>query len=81
MNYQIAQAMGTKVTYGWLVESVSAQNGLKGGSTQATILGSNVILGGDIVTAINGVRNTLTLMICFHIWSSIRCLARQLILL
>lgn len=60
MNYQIAQAMKTSVTYGWLVESVSSQNGLKGGSTQATILGSNVILGGDIITAINGVRITNT---------------------
>ena len=60
MNYQIAQAMKTSVTYGWLVESVSTQNGLKGGTTQATILGSNVILGGDIVTAINGVRITNT---------------------
>jgi S1-C subfamily serine protease len=60
MNYQIAQAMKTSVTYGWLVESVSAQNGLKGGTTQTTVLGSNVILGGDIVTAINGVRITNT---------------------
>ncbi len=60
MNYQIAQAMGTSVAYGWLVESVSAQNGLKGGSTQATILGSNIMIGGDIVTAINGVRITNT---------------------
>jgi S1-C subfamily serine protease len=60
MNYQIAQAMGTSVTYGWLVESVSAQNGLKGGSTQATILGSNIMIGGDIVIAINGVRITNT---------------------
>ena len=60
MNYQIAQAMGTSVTYGWLVESVSTQNGLKGGSTQATVLGSNVILGGDIISGINGVRITNT---------------------
>ncbi len=60
MNYQIAQAMGTSVTYGWLVESVSAQNGLKGGTTQAKILGSNIVIGGDIVTAINGVRITNT---------------------
>jgi S1-C subfamily serine protease len=52
--------MGTSVTYGWLVESVSAQNGLKGGSTQATILGSNIMIGGDIVIAINGVRITNT---------------------
>ncbi len=43
MNYQIAQAMRTSITYGWLVESVSTQNGLKGGSTQTTILGSNLI--------------------------------------
>jgi S1-C subfamily serine protease len=60
VNYQIAQAMGTSVTYGWLVESVSTQNGLKGGSTQATILGSNIMIGGDIVIAINGVRITNT---------------------
>ncbi len=60
MNYQIAQAMRSSVTYGWLVESVSAQNGLKGGSTQVTILGSNIMIGGDIVTAINGVRITNT---------------------
>ncbi len=60
MNYQIAQAMGTSVTYGSLVESVSTQNGLKGGSTQVTILGSTVTIGGDIITAINGVRITNT---------------------
>jgi S1-C subfamily serine protease len=60
MNYQIAQSMKTSVTYGWLVESVSTQNGLKGGSTQTSILGSNVILGGDIVIAINGDRITNT---------------------
>ncbi|MGD0644833.1 MAG: trypsin-like peptidase domain-containing protein [Candidatus Bathyarchaeia archaeon] len=58
MNYQIAQAMGTSVTYGYLVESVSTQNGLKGGTTQVAILGSNIIIGGDIITAINGTRIT-----------------------
>lgn len=60
MNYQIAQAMGSSVTYGWLVESVSTQNGLKGGNTQSSILGSRVIIGGDIITAINGARITNT---------------------
>ena len=60
MNYQIAQAMGASVTYGFLVESVSTQNGLKGGTTQMSILGSNVIIGGDIIIAINGVRITNT---------------------
>jgi S1-C subfamily serine protease len=60
MTYQIAQAMNTNVTYGWLVESVSVQNGLQGGSTQATVLGSRVIIGGDIITAISGTRITST---------------------
>jgi serine protease Do len=60
MNYQISQAMGSSVTYGWLVESISTQNGLKGGNVQASILGSRVIIGGDIITAINSVRITNT---------------------
>ncbi len=60
MNYQIAQAIGTTTTYGWLVESVSTQNGLKGGSTQTSVLGSTVVTGGDIIIAINGSRITNT---------------------
>jgi S1-C subfamily serine protease len=56
MNYQIAQAMGTTTTYGFLVESVSTQNGLQGGNTQKQVLGSTVTLGGDIITAINNQR-------------------------
>jgi S1-C subfamily serine protease len=60
VNYQIAQAMKTTTTYGYLVESVSSQNGLKGGNTQASILGSTVTLGGDIITSINGARITNT---------------------
>ncbi len=60
MNYQIAQAMETSVTYGWLVERVSFQNGLKGGDIQKNILGSTTILGGDIIIAINSQRITNT---------------------
>jgi S1-C subfamily serine protease len=60
MNYQIAQAMGVSVTYGYLVESVSTQNGLKGGNTQTSILGANLVLGGDIIIGINGARITNT---------------------
>ena len=56
MNYQIAQAIGTNVTYGWLVESVSTQNGLKAGTTQVTAGASTVVIGGDIVIGINGTR-------------------------
>ncbi len=52
MNLQIAQAMGTSVTYGFLVESGSGN--LKGGNQQANILGSRVIIGGDIIIGIGG---------------------------
>jgi S1-C subfamily serine protease len=57
MTFEIAQTMNTNVTYGWLVESSNVA-GLKGGTSQAVVLGSTVKLGGDIVTAINGVRIT-----------------------
>ncbi|XES78606.1 MAG: S1C family serine protease [Candidatus Bathyarchaeia archaeon] len=56
MTYQIAQAVGTNVTYGWLVETVGAMNGLIGGSTRVTVLGSQIITGGDIIIGINGTR-------------------------
>ncbi len=49
MNLQIAQAMGTDVTYGWLVESAQENNGLQGGNAQTSILGERVIIGGDII--------------------------------
>lgn len=52
MNLQIAQAMGTSVTYGFLVESGSGN--LQGGNQQANILGSRVIIGGDIIISIGG---------------------------
>ncbi|HSV48981.1 MAG TPA: trypsin-like peptidase domain-containing protein [Candidatus Acidoferrales bacterium] len=56
MNYQIAQAMGVSVTYGYLIETVSSNNGLQGGDRYQAILGDNVIVGGDIITAINSQR-------------------------
>jgi S1-C subfamily serine protease len=52
--------MDANVTYGWLVESADAQTGLKGGSKQTVVSGSTVIIGGDIVTAINEGRVTNT---------------------
>jgi S1-C subfamily serine protease len=60
MTLEIAKAMDANVTYGWLVESADAQTGLKGGSKQTVVSGSTVIIGGDIVTAINGGRVTNT---------------------
>ena len=60
MNYQLAQAMHVDVTYGYLVESVSTQNGLKGGTSQTTILNQNFLIGGDIIIGINGTAITNT---------------------
>jgi S1-C subfamily serine protease len=60
MNYAIAQAMGINTTYGFLVETISTQNGLKGGTTQVMAGGSQVIIGGDVVIAISGTRITNT---------------------
>ncbi len=56
MNFPIAEAMGVSTTYGWLVEKVSVSNGLQGGNTVKAILNDNVVVGGDIIIAVNGVR-------------------------
>lgn len=56
MNYQIAQAMGVSITYGYLIETVSSSNGLQGGDRYQAILGDNVIVGGDIIISINNQR-------------------------
>jgi S1-C subfamily serine protease len=58
MTFEIAQAMNTTVTYGWLVESADVTTGLKGGATQVIASGTTVTIGGDIVIAINGTRIT-----------------------
>jgi S1-C subfamily serine protease len=58
MTYEIAQAMGTNVTYGWLVATAPSDTGLHGGTSQASIVGSVVTIGGDIIVSINGTRIT-----------------------
>jgi S1-C subfamily serine protease len=58
MTYEIAKAMGTNVTYGWLIVNVADQTGLHGGTHQVVIVGNMVTIGGDIITAINGTRIT-----------------------
>jgi len=63
MTYEIAEAMGTNVTYGWLIAQVtnggpSANAGLQGGTEQAVVVDEQVIVGGDIIIAINGTRIT-----------------------
>jgi S1-C subfamily serine protease len=61
MDYATAQAMNINTTYGVLIESVvsggpAATAGLKAGSQQSVVEGNTIVLGGDIITAINGTR-------------------------
>ena len=63
MTYSIAQAIGSNVTYGWLISQVTqdgaADNAdLKGGGQQIQILDERIIIGGDIIIAIDGNRVT-----------------------
>ena len=61
MNYEIANAMGTNVTYGWLITQVvsggPADNaGLRGGTEWLQTPTGTVSIGGDIVIALDNVR-------------------------
>jgi 2-alkenal reductase len=61
LSYEIAKAMNTNITYGVLIDSVVAGGpadaaGLRGGTQQTVILGSQIRIGGDIIIAINGTR-------------------------
>jgi S1-C subfamily serine protease len=63
MTYQLAQAIGTNVTYGLLIESVvpggpASAAGLKGGTQNVTIQQQEYIIGGDVIVSINGQRVT-----------------------
>lgn len=63
MNYQLAQAMGINTTYGVLIESVvsggpAANAGVVGGSQTVVVNGEQYLIGGDIITSINGTRIT-----------------------
>jgi S1-C subfamily serine protease len=61
MTYEIANATGADVTYGCLIAQVTSggpadKAGLYGGTQQIVVEGTQVTIGGDIVTAINGAR-------------------------
>jgi S1-C subfamily serine protease len=63
MTYEIANAMGVNVTYGWLIVQVTSdgpadQAKLRGGTQSVSIAGQSVTIGGDIIIAINGTRIT-----------------------
>jgi S1-C subfamily serine protease len=61
MDYQLAQASKTNVTYGVLIESVTSGGpassaGIKAGTTEVSIAGSDYYVGGDIIVSVNGTR-------------------------
>jgi S1-C subfamily serine protease len=61
MTYDIANQLGLKTTYGMLITQVTSggpadKAGLKAGSKQTTIDGNSLIVGGDIIIALNGSR-------------------------
>lgn len=61
MNFQLAQAMRTSVTYGVLIEKTSsggpaAKAGLKAGQQLVTIGTQQYLLGGDVIVSVNGMR-------------------------
>ncbi len=61
MSYSIAQVMDVDVTYGWLIGSVvsggaAEKAGLIGGNEQVAINDEWVVIGGDIIIAIDGNR-------------------------
>lgn len=61
MNYQLAQASHTNVTYGVLVENVvpggpAAKAGIVAGNTTITVDGSQYLIGGDIIVSMNGTK-------------------------
>ncbi|MGA2663489.1 MAG: trypsin-like peptidase domain-containing protein [Nitrososphaerales archaeon] len=61
MNYQLAQASGTNVTYGVLLESVvsggpASKAGLVAGTKTVTVDGTEYLVGGDTIVSIDGVR-------------------------
>ena len=63
MSYGIAEVMDVGVTYGWLIAQVTSggpanEAGLQGGTEQVIVGEEAVIIGGDIIVAINGTRIT-----------------------
>jgi len=61
MTYEIADTMGVDVTYGWLIAQVTSGGpaddaGVQGGTEQVAVAGEYVVIGGDIITALDGTR-------------------------
>ena len=61
MTFELAQAIGANVTYGWLITQVTNGGaadlaGLQGGNKQVRIDNEWMIIGGDVIIAVDGTR-------------------------
>ena len=61
MSYQLALAAKTNVTYGVLVEQVTAGSpaavaGIRAGSSTVSIGGTSYLVGGDVIVSVNGTK-------------------------
>jgi len=61
VDFDLAQAISLNVTYGWLIESVTAGGpaanaGIRAGQQSITVGGIDYVVGGDVIIAINGSR-------------------------
>jgi len=61
MSYLIAQKINVNITYGWLITQTTSEGaadkaGLKGGTQRVIINNEWVIVGGDIIIAVDGTR-------------------------
>ena len=79
MTFEIAKSVNINITYGWMVNQVTSGGpadiaGLKGGRRQIQTTDSQVIVGGDIVIALDGTR--IRNMDDLSTWKNIRCQTR-----
>ncbi len=61
MTYEIAKTLGTDITYGWLITQVTAGGAaaeaeLQGGDQQVRVINEYVVIGGDLIIAVDGTR-------------------------
>lgn len=61
MTHEISKTIGTNITYGWLIMQVTtggaaADAGLLGGSQQVRVIDEWILIGGDIIIAVDGIR-------------------------
>lgn len=61
MTYEIAKTIRTNITYGWLITQVTnggaaEDAGLQGGEQQVRVADEWIVIGGDIIIAVDGTR-------------------------